>query len=365
MFELNLNQTKEAILRCMDAGLVPLVSSQPGVGKSAIVKAIAEENELELIDLRLAQCEPSDLLGLPKVGEVKATYQPMSMFPLEGDEIPKGQKGWLLFLDELRNADTQVQNACYKLVLDRMIGTHHLHKECFIVCASNREEDASFVTPMPSALKSRLIHINTALDFGTWVNYAYEKGIDSRIIAFLQHRPNLLSSSHTDSSEESYACPRTWEFLSNLIREYDFAKISKEDAFVLKAIVAGTVGSGVATEFMAYTNYFNKLPKYEDIIKNPAKAKKVDTNDIGLVWALIGAIAAKVTEKDFKAVLEYLIPNPEDLADSKNISSDMFVVFRDMCKHKIDIFSKSKEMKSCNRWIDAIVDESLKYRGIY
>ncbi len=37
----------------------------PGIGKSSIVAQVADEHELEVVDLRLSQLAPTDLRGLP------------------------------------------------------------------------------------------------------------------------------------------------------------------------------------------------------------------------------------------------------------------------------------------------------------
>ncbi len=42
-------------------GLVPLVSSSPGMGKSSIAKEYAKEHNLFLIDIRLTTYDPADL----------------------------------------------------------------------------------------------------------------------------------------------------------------------------------------------------------------------------------------------------------------------------------------------------------------
>lgn len=91
-------QAATEIMRCLNAGLVPFLKSQPAAGKSQIVRAIAEKLKLKLIDLRLSGYEPSDF-SLPKLGEHKATFIPTDLIPVEGDEIPEGYKGWLLFLN--------------------------------------------------------------------------------------------------------------------------------------------------------------------------------------------------------------------------------------------------------------------------
>lgn len=109
--ELKISQAIPVIQGLMKAKLVPLVKGSPGVGKSDIIHGIAKTFNLKVIDLRLAQCDPTDMLGFPQIKDGKADYVPMATFPLEGDELPKGYDGWLLFMDELTSAPKAIQAA--------------------------------------------------------------------------------------------------------------------------------------------------------------------------------------------------------------------------------------------------------------
>lgn len=60
-FSLSLNEAKKAVELSLKADNVILITSQPAVGKSSMIKQIAQEQELCVIDLRLTQVQPSDL----------------------------------------------------------------------------------------------------------------------------------------------------------------------------------------------------------------------------------------------------------------------------------------------------------------
>ena len=153
--QVKISQAIPMLASFIRAKLVPMLVGSPGCGKSQIIYKIAQDYNLKVIDLRLAQCDPTDLAGFPTVNGKKADYLPMAHFPIEGDEIPKGYSGWLLFLDEMTSAPPAIQAAAYKLILDRMVGSHHLHKNVAIVGAGNLETDNAIVQPMSTALQSR------------------------------------------------------------------------------------------------------------------------------------------------------------------------------------------------------------------
>ena len=82
-------------------------------GKSSIAHQVAAQLGLKVIDIRLAECDPTDIQGFPYFDQEtkKASYFPLNTFPTEHDSIPQGYNGWLIFLDEFSNAPMAVQAA--------------------------------------------------------------------------------------------------------------------------------------------------------------------------------------------------------------------------------------------------------------
>lgn len=109
--QVKISQAISMLTQFIKAKLVPMLVGSPGSGKSQIVHQIAKEYNLKVIDLRLSQCDPTDCMGFPQISDGKADYVPMKTFPIEGDVIPKGYSGWLLFLDEFNSASPAVQAA--------------------------------------------------------------------------------------------------------------------------------------------------------------------------------------------------------------------------------------------------------------
>ena len=80
----------------------------PGIGKSQIIAQVASAHDVDIIDIRLSQMEPSDLRGIPfKNGELVDWSIP-SLLP---DEKRHGKQG-ILFLDEITSATTNSVCRC-------------------------------------------------------------------------------------------------------------------------------------------------------------------------------------------------------------------------------------------------------------
>lgn len=296
--KVKLSQAHDMIVQCIKVGLVPIVKGSPAVGKSSIVHQIAKEFDLKVIDLRLAQCDPTDLLGFPNTANGRGRYVPMETFPIEGDEVPKGYDGWLLFMDEFTSAPRGVQAAAYKLVLDRMVGTHHLHKKVAIVCAGNLETDGAIVEEMSTALESRLVHMEVTVDHTDWCEgWAMKNGIDHRITSFVKFKPGMLYTFSPDHTDCTYASPRTWEFANRLVKGKE---IGIEDI----PLLAGTISEGVAREFRTFTQIYSRLPTLTQMMEQATTLPV--PQEPSILFALTGSIAHNANDENAGPLMDFV-----------------------------------------------------------
>lgn len=294
----NTKQAYESLVDCLKERLVPMLTGSPGIGKSAIVNAIAKEYNLKVIDIRLSQCDPTDLNGFPQIVNGKASYVPMDTFPLSSDEIPKGYDGWLLFLDEFNSAAMATQAAAYKITLDRMIGQEKLHDNCIVMCAGNLSTDAAIVNRLSTAMQSRLVHLELEPDYNAWLEWADENDIDVRITSYIRFRPDALHSFSPDHNDKTFACPRTWEFASRLIKSLPSIERSK------LPVLAGTLSEGIAREFIAFTKVFRELPTMEDIVSRPESIPV--PSEPSVQYALTGAISGFANDKNIDSLMKFI-----------------------------------------------------------
>lgn len=299
------SQITDFLRGVLKAGLVPYIHGSPGVGKSDIIRAIADYFNLKLIDFRLSQCDPTDLNGFPVMNNGRSTYAPNESFPIEGDKLPvkpdgTPYDGWLLFFDELSSASHAVQAAAYKILLDRQVGDKNLHERVMMAGAGNKETDNAIVNTMSTALQSRLVHAVMEHDNKDWQVWAAGAGIDTRITAFLEFKPHQLYTFDPEHSDLTFACPRTWAFTDKLLKQFDL----KQSPSIAKAALAGSLGQGTAHEFAAFCELFGKIPKISDIVANPMGIPVPEEN--GHRYALAGSIAAHIDSKTAGPLFDYL-----------------------------------------------------------
>lgn len=285
----------------LNAKIVPFLHSSPGIGKSALSQQLAKKANLKFIDLRLTDMDPSDLSGLPFFKDGVAKFIPFDTFPLSDTPLPKDangkpMNGWLISLEEFNSASQATQAAAYKLVLDRMVGNHHLHDSVYMIASGNLESDNAIVNEMSSALISRFAHFYIDINHKDWMDWAATARVDMRIRSYLGFRPSHLYTFDPDTSSP-YGCPRTWAMLSKTIngKELDREHLP---------LLASLVGQGVAVEFLAFLRLYSKLPDFAEIEANPTTVNI--SNDLAIQWALMGMVTQHITEDNAQNICKFL-----------------------------------------------------------
>ncbi|MDD2905705.1 MAG: MoxR family ATPase [Sulfurimonas sp.] len=227
----------------------------PGIGKSSIVKQIANEKEIGFIDLRLSLMDPTDLKGIPFYDKESHTalWAPPAFLPSSGEGI--------LFLDELNAAPPSVQASAYQLILDRKVGEYNLPDGWAIVAAGNREGDRGVTYRMPAPLANRFVHFEMEVDVDDWRLWAYKKALDTRIISYISYKSEHLFTFDAKSETKSFATPRSWEYVDSIFK-------SEIPANLLLNAISGAVGKEVAVGFLSFAKVMERLPDINAILQS-------------------------------------------------------------------------------------------------
>ena len=246
----------------------------PGIGKSDIVKQIGEDAGREVIDVRLALWEPTDIKGIPYYNADKGAmvWAPPAELPTDPESTA------VIFLDELNSAPPAVQAAAYQLILNRKVGTYSLPKGVDIVAAGNREGDRGVTYRMPAPLANRFIHLEMKIDFDDFQEWAVMNAVHPEVVGYVGFAKQDLYDFDPKSPSKAFATPRSWVFVSDLLKDDD------TDIDTLHNLIAGAVGDGLAVKFMAHRKIAGRLPKAEDILSG--KVKDLQIKEVSAMYSL-------------------------------------------------------------------------------
>ena len=297
-------ETKLAVSHLVEEKVPLFLWGPPGIGKSSIVRQIAEEKGIGFIDLRLSLLDPTDLRGIPFFDQQarKAVWAPPAFLP-DGSE-PEG----ILFLDELNTAAPMVQASAYQLILDRRIGEYTLPEGWAIVAAGNRESDRGVVYRMPAPLANRFVHLEMESDPGQWRRWALSQGIDASIVGFLSARPDALFLFDAKSSHRSFATPRSWEYVDKVIK-------STPEAELLMPLIAGAIGEELAAEFLSWREAASELPDLDAILRGEDAPVPENPNALHVLASMIVRRIDRESPKEvLESLLAYLMKLPPEFS---------------------------------------------------
>jgi hypothetical protein len=265
----------------------------PGIGKSDIVKQIGQDAGRDVIDVRLALWEPTDIKGIPYYDASKGTmvWAPPGELPMDPESTA------IIFLDELNSAPPAVQAAAYQLILNRKVGTYHLPKGVDIVAAGNREGDRGVTYRMPAPLANRFIHLEAKVDFDDFQEWAVMNNVHPEVVGYVGFAKQDLYDFDPKSPSKAFATPRSWVFVSDLLKEDD------TDIDTLHNLIAGAVGDGLAVKFMAHRKIAGRLPKAEDILKG--KVKDLQIKEVSAMYSLTVSLCYELKDQAEKKAKDF------------------------------------------------------------
>lgn len=310
-------QARKALLKAFKVKRPLFIWGPPGIGKSEVVADVTKELGGHMIDLRMAQMEPTDIRGIPYFNKDLNKMDWAAPVDLPDEELASKYPIVVLFLDEMNSASPAVQAAGYQLILNRRVGKYVLPDNVVIIAAGNRDSDKGVTYRMPMPLANRFLHLEMRADFTSWQTWAVNKGIHKDVVGYLSFAKQDLNEFDSKSSSRAFATPRSWCFVSDLLNDDD-----DTDPDTILNLISGAVGDGLAIKFAAHRRFSGKMPNPIDILSG--KVKDLAVKEISAMYALTIAMCyelkdaienRKISSKDFHVMADnffnYIMDNFE------------------------------------------------------
>lgn len=339
---IRLSQAMEACRELMETERLtgvrntPLLLGPPGQGKTSVVeqlvvvlnkersdkiaklmaegKSISEAEsiagaEWDCISYRLAQCDPTDLKGVPIYqtvdGQEMCSFAPPQIFPMIGIPNSANGKNQIIFLDELPQANPTIQNLAANII-DGKVGDYTIDmSRSFIICAGNRKEDQAATYETPRNVGNRLIRFDIKTGFDEWQDWAISNGVHPMVIGYLKDKQSFFNEPPPENSYV-YGTPRSWHKVSCQMLQMTDRWF--DDKSLALYMAQGTVGTAAAIAFYQFAKAAKNNYSVDDIMAGKAvKVPSDDQKDILFSLVLEGTyrinswVAEAVTHHKFKS----------------------------------------------------------------
>ncbi|MEN6411684.1 MAG: ATP-binding protein [Veillonellales bacterium] len=276
---MNFIDTLKSVDLVLATGEVPLIVGESGIGKTALVKELAKENNWSLIIIDGNLLKEGEIGGLPTIEsytrvnhkgdkvEKKTTVYAVHNKLREIDEAISQGKTVLLFVDEINRCEHTVQQELMNLILNREINGYTLPEAVKIIAAMNPSSkygsDFDYqVVDMDAAQENRFVWLYMEPDDMQWLDWAINAGIEQKVIGFIATFPEYL---HKINKDDIRATPRSYERISGIYKIYRQKKDSVPRSVFLN-VIRGNVGKVIAEEFVNFVEAeYTPLIAYEDV----------------------------------------------------------------------------------------------------
>ena len=276
---MNFIDTLKSVDLILGTNEVPLIVGESGIGKTALAKKLAQENNWSLVVIDGNLLKEGEIGGLPTIESYISTNsdgekieKKITVYAVHNklreidEEISKG-KTVLLFIDEINRCEHTVQQELMNLILNREINGYKLDDNVKILAAMNPSSKYGFdfdyqVIDMDAAQENRFVWLNMEPDYNQWINWAINEGIEQKVIEFISTFPEYL---HRINEDDVRATPRSYERVSKSYKVYKEQKDQIPRNIFLN-VIKGNVGKVIAEEFISFVESDAKaLISYEDV----------------------------------------------------------------------------------------------------
>jgi hypothetical protein len=196
-----------------------LLEGPTGVGKSEIIRRVAEQLGIGTTVLDLSLLEPPDLVGLPIVKDGRTEYALPHV-------LPQGGAG-ILLLEELNRAERYIQQPALQLLSARRLHEYELPPDWVCVATVNPQTADYHVTALDKALRARFLQVSVRADRASWLAWAQTRNLHPGIVALAHAHERLLEE----------VPPRTWTYASELLQAFTPAEL--EDGALMRDALGG------------------------------------------------------------------------------------------------------------------------------
>lgn len=296
-----------------------MVYGPPGIGKSDIVRQVAQEIATDqnrqyrewalmpsdekqdaiknptkyfiLSDERISGMDITDLRGLPDfTGDhdwlVTKPYMWIGYYT-------QPEAAGIIFFDEINLAAPVVAGQAYEIILNRTVSDRKISDKVNIVAAGNRSSDKAGVYELSLPLRDRFCEMELEPSLAEWNKWASKSDINPKLISFVNFRQQYFYNLDK-CGEDKGSTPRGIARASKLLEGVN--DIASPFA---KKLVSISVGESFSTEFCQYIRVYSKL-NWDDILYHPQTAIKSNTHNIDLMMAIACEISGHINNAEVK-----------------------------------------------------------------
>lgn len=286
----------------------------PGIGKTAIVRQVAEEMGVGIVSYSITHHTRQSALGLPMIvtkeyGGIEyhvSEYTMSEIIAAVYDVIEdSGATEGILFLDEVNCASETLTPVMLQFLQFKTFGRHKLPDGWVVVTAGNPTEFNRNAREFDIVTWDRLKRIDVEADYPAWKLYASERGVHGAVLSYLDIKRENFYKLNITPDGMRFVTARGWVDLSDMIKLYEENGIAVSVEMTSQYIQDREISEDFAAYYELYNKYRSDY-RIEEILNGEKpddmilRAREAAFDErLSLLGLLISSIG-----RDFRSVID-------------------------------------------------------------
>ena len=312
----------KTIIRTTGDIITNVIISEPGVGKTSILKMLEEEMGTEEYDFIYVDCPVKDMMdvaaSIPNHETRSLEYYVSSLFRMDS-----GKKK-VIMLDEMMKAPKLMQIIFTRLMLERTVGDEPLPDGSIVFATSNNAADGvgdAMLDHAGNRVCKLYMRKSSAEEWNVWASQIDKTTGKPRVArsirAWAAMNPRAFAS-YMDGDQEDN--PFIFNPAKSGRQFVSPRSLTKASVFVdrraqmtdnaLTCALAGTIGEAAAKSLAAFVALESKLMRFADIIKAPTEVAVPD--DVSaLIMMMFEGVDMVKTQDELVSYMTYVERVPQ------------------------------------------------------
>ncbi|MFI3254842.1 MAG: AAA family ATPase, partial [Eubacteriales bacterium] len=287
------------------------IMGAPGIGKTDIMKQVAEELSIGMVSYSMTHHTRQSALGLPYICEksYKGEKYQVSEYTMseilstiydvvEEDGVSEG----ILFLDEINCVSETLAPSMLQFLQFKTFGKHKVPDGWVVVTAGNPPEYNNSVREFDIVTWDRLKRVDVEPDFQTWINHAKINGVHPAILSYLELKQYDFYKVETSVDGKCFVTARGWVDLSQMIRIFEEKGFPVDETLVAQYLQNKDTAKNFAVYYDLFQKYRSDYEIFEilagtnsNVVAERAKNAEFD-EQLALITLLIEALTKGMRE---------------------------------------------------------------------
>ena len=274
-----------------------------GVGKTEIVRQVAEENGLAFLSYSITHHTRQSIIGLPRLVEGSVDGSPCSMTEYTMSEIiaqiyrtmeESGKTEGILFLDEFNCASESLRPIMLQLLQEKSFGPHLIPDGWMLVLAGNPSEYNRAATDLDAVTADRMRVMHIQPDYTAWRGYMVSRKVHPVVLSYLDNHKDHFYVYRRDEGGTALATARGWEDLSIMMGELEAAGEALDLPTVAQYLQAADVARSFFSYYSQYAAIISSGLVEQVLSRDPAAVAAMRKMSFDRAWSMVSALLQHV-----------------------------------------------------------------------